>query len=144
LDIVYRDVANDGIYVFRADGLSEPKRINHDLTRCNHPQWSPDGTKIAFACNGTIYSVSPDGASLTPLVDGGVYLRWSPDGQRIAFIGTKVLDASLGKTLDIEGTIESTAVFIMDANGTNIKRITSRNDESIGWLTWIPAVQGKK
>jgi TolB protein len=62
-------------------------------TRCFHPDWSPDGTRIALACsiegNGDIYTVDPDGAHLSRVTDGPHFETdpiWAPDGSRIAFI----------------------------------------------------------
>jgi Tol biopolymer transport system component len=65
------------------------------------PQWSPDGTRIAFVSNRTgkeyegnrnsdIWVIFPDGTKLTQISDheeSDVSPRWSPDGRMIAFIG---------------------------------------------------------
>jgi WD40 repeat protein len=55
------------------------------------PEWSPDGTSIAFARGRSIWVVNADGTDLRELttcenctgLDGGP--AWSPDGSRIAF-----------------------------------------------------------
>ena len=136
--IVYRDRSRSEIYIVDVQNPVETVNISEGLGSCSSPQWSPDGTKIAFVCNETVYIVDPDGGNPVSLVSGSLYLlRWSPDGKKIAFIGTDALDPNLGQVLDLEGTIGSTAVFIMDANGVNVKRITRSNEESIGWFAWI-------
>jgi dipeptidyl aminopeptidase/acylaminoacyl peptidase len=65
------------------------------------PEWSPDGTKIAFVSNRTgkefeenrnsdVWVIPAEGGSLTKISDheqGDTSPRWSPDGKTIAFIG---------------------------------------------------------
>jgi len=137
--IVYRDSPSDEIRVVNVQNPDQIADISQGLTDCGSPQWSPDGKQIAFACEDAIYLVDPDGGNRVSLMSGNISdLKWTPDGKKIAFIGTKTLDPNLGQTLDLEGTVLSTAVFMMDANGANLTRITQSNEESIGWFTWIP------
>jgi len=70
----------------------EAKPITDALYDARQPQWSPDGSKIAFQSfkDGAwhIYAVAPDGANLTQLTAGGFDERepaWSPDGAWLAF-----------------------------------------------------------
>jgi dipeptidyl aminopeptidase/acylaminoacyl peptidase len=67
----------------------------------NDPQWSPDGTKIAFVSNRTgkeyddnrntdVWVIGAEGGQITKISDheeGDNSPRWSPDGKTIAFIG---------------------------------------------------------
>jgi dipeptidyl aminopeptidase/acylaminoacyl peptidase len=64
------------------------------------PQWSPDGTRIAFVSNRTgkafdedrntdVWVINANGGPLTKISDhaeGDTSPRWSPDGQTIAFL----------------------------------------------------------
>src|SRR4030095_7383464 len=62
----------------------------------DHPQYAPDGRKIAFVSNrsGTweVWLCNSDGTNLTRLtsMNGPIVIgpRWSPDGRRIAFYAT--------------------------------------------------------
>jgi len=59
--------------------------------------WSPDGNKILFSENGSLFTVHPDGTGLTKIVLEGISLSfacssacaldpgWSPDGTKIVF-----------------------------------------------------------
>jgi dipeptidyl aminopeptidase/acylaminoacyl peptidase len=65
------------------------------------PQWSPDGTRIAFVSNRTgkeyeenrnadVWVISAEGGALTKISDhdeADNSPRWSPDGKTIAFVG---------------------------------------------------------
>jgi Tol biopolymer transport system component len=136
--IAYLDGTSDQIRVVDIHNPNEVVTISQGLKGCDSAKWSPDGKRIAFVCDETIYSVDSDGGNLINLVKGGVDLKWTPDGKKIAFIGTEILDPNLGGSLDFEGTNSTTAIFMMDANGANVTRITKSNEESIGPFMWIP------
>ena len=83
---------NPEIYVMDADGENQENLTNHPAHDAE-PDWSPDGTKIAFVSdrNGDrtqIYVMNADGKNVIRLTDGRGWKGdpdWSPDGQKIAF-----------------------------------------------------------
>ena len=73
------------IYVMDADGTGQT-RLTNNAGLDGEPDWSPDGTKIAFDnSRDGIYVMNADGSGQTILTDNGGYPSWSPDGTKIAF-----------------------------------------------------------
>jgi eukaryotic-like serine/threonine-protein kinase len=88
------------IFVSGADG-SGIRQLTNDRVRNRFPQWSPDGSQIAFMSNRDgktqIWSIKPDGSSLRRLTDsrtGAGGFGWSPDGLKLAFRGLEPPDDS--------------------------------------------------
>ncbi len=83
------------------------------------PNWSPDGTEIAFTSNrdgnDEIYVMNADGSNQTRLTYNDAYdgmPAWSPDGTRIAFESRR----------DSNGS----AIYVMNADGSNQTQLTKR------------------
>jgi len=67
-------------------------RLTNDVHQDLYPEWSPDGTQIAFASdrsgNFDIWVINADGTGLTQLTDSPLdenYPSWSGDGSQIAY-----------------------------------------------------------
>ena len=83
---------NAEIYVMDAHGRNQENLTNHPADD-RHPDWSPDGTKIAFASSRDgspyqIYEMDADGENVIRLTEGQGRMGhpdWSPDGGKIAF-----------------------------------------------------------
>ncbi|MEA2443651.1 MAG: eukaryotic-like serine/threonine-protein kinase [Thermoleophilales bacterium] len=79
-----------------------------DLGAGTQPDWSPDGTRIAFV-RGTgdsrIWAMAPDGSDLRPLTPrprsgfSDFSPDWSPDGTRLAFLRVRDGDDTLASRL---------------------------------------------
>src|SRR5207253_1050739 len=95
------------------------------------PDWSPDGTKIAFDSQGpfggfpSIAVMNPDGTGIAYLThdpdQAGQSKRderpaWSPDGQKIAFSHSFSSCALCGGSEEI---------YVMNADGTDQTNVTN-------------------
>ena len=75
-----------------ADGTNQRNITNHRAEDVL-PDWSPDGSKIAFASKRSsgdfaIYTMATDGSNVRKLTDDSRFAanpRWSPDGKQILF-----------------------------------------------------------
>ena len=84
---------NFEIYVMDADGGNRENLSNHPVDDMD-PDWSPDGSKIAFVSNrhdgiDQIHVMDADGKNQIRLTYGRREKRfpdWSPDGGTIAYI----------------------------------------------------------
>jgi WD40-like Beta Propeller Repeat len=76
------------------------------------PDWSPDGSKLAFNHAGDIYTVSRDGTGLTNVTNtpsrNEQWPNWSPDGSEIVM-------ADWAETGPTDGRID-----VVNADGTNL------------------------
>src|SRR6266550_1308471 len=116
------------IFVMNADRPSDGDlSFNKSLAEGEFPNWSPDGTRIAFlsARDGywNIYAVNADGSGIIRLTNDSAYAdhdySWSPDGSRLAFSAGRL-------TRDI---------FVINTDGTGLTRLTtdSLSDFAPAW-----------
>jgi WD40-like Beta Propeller Repeat len=128
------------LWTLAADG-SDPRPVTSGAVYDDQPDWSPDGTTIAF----TRYESSVDG-DLGPrlmLVDAAEpgpprtllgdatsddrAPRWSPDGRRLAFI-------RVDPPVDDYSPPETT-VMVVDADGAGLREIATVDDaRTVDWL----------
>jgi len=117
---------NFDIYVMNADGSNKTNLTNTpgvgDGVQELDPDWSPDGSKIAFdrssdsGNTSAIYVMNADGSGVTQLTTAGGYERhpaWSPDGSKIAYESYQPLDS---------GNFD---VYVMNADGSSQTNLTN-------------------
>jgi Tol biopolymer transport system component len=99
------------LWVIEPDG-DERSRLTRDPWTELTPRWSPDGTRLAFACSTTedgnldLYVLASDGSreQVTATSDCEVSPAWSPDGQRIYFSANDCDDGpSTIRVVDVAG-----------------------------------------
>ncbi len=85
-------VKERGIWSAPIDGSASAKRYFYARGDCGAPQWSPDGTHLAFVSNrgdhsfiGIYTNDTTPIVYLAPSTSRDSSPRWSPDGKRIAF-----------------------------------------------------------
>ncbi len=99
---------NPEIYVMDAGGGNQERLTNHPAFDIE-PDWSPDGTKIAFASDRKggrfqIHIMDADGMNPIRLTEGPGQKRhpdWSPDGRKIAFSVDDLVDHL--DVMDVDG-----------------------------------------
>jgi Tol biopolymer transport system component len=135
---------NREVYMMNADGSGQ-QRLTNTGGRVSspafdsvdeNPSWSPDGTRIAFDStrdgNWELYVMNADGSGQTRLTDHPALDArpvWSPDGRLIAFESERV-----GRGLR--------RVYVMAADGSNVRRLTAGQDVGADWQALGPRPRG--
>jgi hypothetical protein len=107
-----------GIYLMNPDGTGVAKLTDASLGL--QPNWSFDGAKLAFTCNGAICTINADGSGVTQVATAGGHPSFSPDGTRIVFESSR------------DGNNE---IYVMNADGSGQVNITNHpaNDKEPNW-----------
>jgi len=129
------DQHNSELYRINADGsnliqLTDDPKIN------GSPVWSPDGLRIAFSYveegMSEIHLINADGSGRIPLTQYSIDQptsdfspAWSPDGRRIVI------------TSD-QGGSYNYSVYIMNADGSNVTRLTDSRIYDCLTPRWSP------
>ncbi len=109
---------NPEIYVVRADGSGQ-QRVTNSADEERSPRWTPDGRLLFLSApegsrETEIYSVRIDGGDrrrATNNVANEFYFSPSPDGQSVVVM---------------LGTGDTTDLWLMNTDGSNLRRLTGR------------------
>ena len=127
------------IHVIDPDGTDETQ-LTAPGENGWEPNWSPDGTRIAFnafpagdSClHPQIYVMNADGTGRTRLTfnaHSDDSPTWSPDGQRIAFVREGPPEG--------ECSVKPRHIWTMNADGTSLAQVTSGSG-SVSGPEWSP------
>src|SRR5262249_1687579 len=127
---------NIDMFVIPATGGS-PVRVTFDSGADECPQYSPDGSQIAYQTDVggafAIYTVDLAALATTMLTAdslGAGYPDWSPDGTKITL--AEQVFCSLTPAKDCNSN-----VFVMEANGSLVTQLTSTFGNNLH-PTWSP------
>lgn len=79
----------NSLWVMNADGTGKHQILGQEEGQFSHVgslQWSPDGTRLAFAFPSMINVINTDGSELSLAVVNGRNPYWSSDGSRITYM----------------------------------------------------------
>ncbi|HJR07118.1 MAG TPA: S8 family serine peptidase [Pyrinomonadaceae bacterium] len=120
------------IYTINSDGTEETRLTTHDYSDDMWPEYSPDGTQIAFTSGRgddlyyQIYLMNADGTNVRRLTNNqlghNAESAWSPDGKQIAFRSSR------------DGDWE---IYVINVDGTNERRLTNAAGADID-PAWSP------
>jgi DNA-binding SARP family transcriptional activator/tRNA A-37 threonylcarbamoyl transferase component Bud32 len=132
-DLIAVGVGGD-LGVVGADGILRQKFFMPDTRPNEFPDWSPDGSRIAFTGGGEtgsdLYVMGSDGADATLLTGGPgdeYQPAWSPDGSRIAFAFDDLGDPDF-----------LSGVAIMNPDGSARRDMVSYQNEHVESPLWSP------
>jgi Tol biopolymer transport system component len=117
---------SDGLWSLNPDGSGKTF-----LTTGDSPDWSPDGSKLAFTRGNTLYISNADGTGAAPIHSAGDYINapaWSPDQTQLVF--------QLYDQCDETGCISR--LYRINADGTGLLFIGQAFGGWVGWATWSP------
>ena len=138
----YQD-GNYDIYIMNSDGSAQRNLTNSPVRNPNqifnvHPIPSPDGKTIAFLTNrdgnSEIYVVYTESGAQINLTksDADEYSpTWSPDGKQIIFVSDRDMSKSAYHSW-------MNNIYVMDADGSNVQKLTSENEVGYSGLDWSP------
>jgi TolB protein len=105
------------IYLMNSDG-SNVRQLTYEKWS-DWQNWSQDGSQITYTSNDDIYVLKADGSgqsvNLTNSPEKDGRSSWSPDGNQIAWVS---------------GYEYNSNIFVMNADGSNMKQITDNGQAS--------------
>jgi Tol biopolymer transport system component/DNA-binding SARP family transcriptional activator len=123
------------IYVRRVEGGRSIRVSGEEPGDHRYPRWSPDGSRLLFQANGTIWLVPALGGATRPVITApdeharALYADWSPDGSQLAWV-------------------QRDSILVRDLSGGPVRALaTLPTAHSLAWSPdgrWIAAVSGNE
>lgn len=135
--LIPQDDVQSSIAIIHKDGSNLKQLTPNDNSR--RPDWSPDGSQIAFERNRNIYVMNEDGTQVITLTKDSTssWPSWSSDGTRISFLSS-ASDTECYRSLLDSPTVCANQLRIMDADGSNVVDIGQGRKWLIKSPEWAP------
>ena len=141
------------LYVMEADGTNKEQITNFGgFGVFPDADCSPDGRRIAFVAEDTIYLGSTDGTWLNPIYqhEGLWEVSWSPDGKRLVFNVVDGVDWGEIFTINVDGSdvIQLTDNTYFDQcpawspKGDKIAFVSTREGDDGNWSIYVMNADG--
>jgi Tol biopolymer transport system component len=128
------------VSVVSIENPGDVKIISPSDVECYELAWSPVNDEIVASCHDSnpgsgISLMDSDGSNFRRLTFNSrdIFPVWSPDGSKIAFISDKNNTATPVSSF----SSQTTAVFIMNQDGSGLKQISPYDNEDVYWITWV-------
>jgi Tol biopolymer transport system component/DNA-binding winged helix-turn-helix (wHTH) protein len=111
------------IYVRSLDDTGVDTPLTSDSAQNVQPAWSPDARFIAYHSyrHGGVWIIPARGGVPRQIATQGSNPAWSPDGLRVAFQSDEPADV----TPSAWGALTGSTLWIVEADGTNLRRLTT-------------------
>ena len=122
------------IYVINSDGTGLTRLAKGPASFLEHPDWSPDGTRIVYHGGEgdypsySVWAMNADGSEQTQLTKAPVmalWPKWSPDGSQIAFTHW-------------DPDTKRMHIWVVNADGSDARPVTSGEGTNDNFPTWAP------
>jgi eukaryotic-like serine/threonine-protein kinase len=129
--VVYESSHGAGRHIWRVDLGGQAMQLTADAKfEETFPQWSPDGTTIAFTRqpaqspnSKSLWLMDADGSNPRKILDGNNLTRWLPDGSGLAYYeaGSNnrllIYDLASGKSREVSTKPDAVTMHTLSADG---------------------------